>query len=194
MPDTIVARATSLAASAALLSLATIAALSFSYTVMNPSALEATPTISIEPETPPPPALQTPPPMQPVAPLDVGPLAITPLAPVLTEGLAGLTSWSVEPAGPATIENPRWLQRPSDLARYYPSRALERGMEGEAVLDCLVGTSGALSCTVVTESPMNWGFGAAAIRIAEDHRMVPATRNGQAVEGRYRMRVPFEMN
>jgi hypothetical protein len=46
---------------------------------------------------------------------------------------------------------------------------------------------------VVSETPANWGFGRAALEIAGDYRMVPAMRDGQAIEGRYRMRVPFEV-
>jgi hypothetical protein len=31
------------------------------------------------------------------------------------------------------------------------------------------------------------------MQIARDHRMAPAMRDGVPVEGRYRMRVPFEL-
>jgi hypothetical protein len=46
----------------------------------------------------------------------------------------------------------------------------------------------------MSETPRGWGFGEAALAIAADHRMAPATRNGAPVEGRYTMRVPFELN
>ncbi len=45
----------------------------------------------------------------------------------------------------------------------------------------------------MSETPANWGFGLAALRISRDYRMVPAMRDGQAVEGRHWMRVPFEV-
>jgi len=96
--------------------------------------------------------------------------------------------------GPPTISNPHWLQTPRDLARYYPMMALRRDIEGEVQLDCLVTIAGALQCSVASETPANWGFGAAAIRIAQDYRMVPAMRDGAPVEARYRMRVPFRLN
>jgi len=97
------------------------------------------------------------------------------------------------PPGPVEITAPHWLQRPRDLSRYYPSRALARGVEGEVLLDCRVSTGGALDCSIIAESPQGWGFGAAALRISRDHRMAPATSAGAVVEGRYRMRVPFEI-
>jgi len=96
--------------------------------------------------------------------------------------------------GPPTISNPHWLQTPRDLARYYPIMALRREIEGAVQLDCLVTTTGALQCAVVSETPASWGFGAAAIRIAQDYRMVPATRDGAPIEARYRMRVPFRLH
>jgi hypothetical protein len=62
------------------------------------------------------------------------------------------------------------------------------------MLDCTVATSGRLVCAIVSETPSHWGFGEAALRISRDHVMVPAMRDGAAVEGRYRMRVPFQVN
>lgn len=96
--------------------------------------------------------------------------------------------------GLPTIRQPRWTERPRDLARYYPRRALARGVEAWVVLDCIVGVSGALNCSVVSEAPEGWGFGEAALRIARDHRMEPALRDGVPVEGRYQMRVPFTLD
>jgi len=94
---------------------------------------------------------------------------------------------------PPSARTPRLGARPS-LASYYPRRALARDISGQVLLDCLVDTNGALNCAIVSETPTNWGFGQAALRIAQDHRMVPASRDGQAVHGRYRMRVPFELD
>jgi protein TonB len=95
--------------------------------------------------------------------------------------------------GPPTIANPYWLERPDNLTRYYPRRALERGRQGEVVLNCIVGVEGALRCAVVSETPVGWGFGEAALEIAGDHRLAPATLDGRPVEGRYRMVVPFRL-
>jgi hypothetical protein len=46
---------------------------------------------------------------------------------------------------------------------------------------------------VVSETPANWGFGEAALRISGDYQMVPATRGGVPVEARHRMVVPFQI-
>lgn len=192
MSQTLAMRATSLAGSAALLGLAVMAALSVSYTVQriaerSPPAIES----MIESVPPPPPELprtREPPPPDAAAPplTDAAPPAIESDAPPIE------TTMPVAQA-PVMIESPRWVERPRDLARYYPRRAIPRGVEGEVMLDCLVSTAGALRCAVASETPANWGFGEAALRIARDHRMVPATRAGEPVEGRYRMRVPFEL-
>jgi protein TonB len=96
--------------------------------------------------------------------------------------------------GPPTISNAHWLQTPRNLSIYYPAMALRREIEGDVQLNCLVTLTGALQCSVASETPANWGFGAAAIRIAHDYRMVPAMRDGAPVEARYSMRVPFRLS
>lgn len=98
------------------------------------------------------------------------------------------------PPQPQEVTNPSWNRRPRDLSRFYPARARQAGIEGEAVLDCMISVQGALNCSVASETPQGWGFGEAAQRIAREHRMVPATREGQPVEARYRMRLPFKLD
>jgi protein TonB len=96
--------------------------------------------------------------------------------------------------GPLEITDPHWLNRPQDLSRYYPPRALRRGMEGQVRIDCVVDVTGWLTnCTLLDEAPANWGFGQAALRIAREHRMSPALRDGVPVTARYRMIVPFSL-
>lgn len=194
MAQTLTMRATSLAASTALLALASIAAFSLKWAVALMPPPSDGPIIVSESE----PVAPTPShPIQPVRPAD----PTQPLAE--SSDTAVTTPISTEPAntgfvtpniGPPTISNPHWLQTPRDLARYYPMMALRRDIEGEVQLDCLVTTTGSLQCAVASETPTNWGFGAAAIRIAQDYRMVPAMRDGAPAEARYRMRVPFRLN
>jgi TonB family protein len=51
--------------------------------------------------------------------------------------------------------------------RYYPERAMQRGVEGLAVLDCVIGADGKMqTCQVLHESPRGFDFGDAATRIA----------------------------
>jgi periplasmic protein TonB len=194
MAQTLGLRATSFVASALLLGFGVLAALSVSVTLQT---IELTPpdAIDVYREQPPPPARppsrpRVRPPQAPVDdPVISAPFPADPLPPEApTE-----TSWQPPSVGPQEITNPRWLRRPANLGPYFPSRALAREITGQVMLDCLVGTDGALACQVISETPTGWGFGAAALRIARDHRMAPATRDGVAVEGRYRMRVPFEV-
>lgn len=194
MAHALAMRATSLATSAGMLVLAALAAFSVSYTVQLWPPPDPPIEISIVQEPPPPPdpvrsRPHAPPPRDPqAAPVETpdAPIALMPVE--TTDAITPQTYEAV------TIHDPHWLERPRNLAHYYPQRAVARGMEGEVVLDCLVAVSGRLACAVVSETPRNWGFGEAALRIAADHRMAPAMRNGAPVEGRYRMRVPFQLN
>jgi protein TonB len=193
MTHALAMRATSLATSAAMLGAMVILALSATYVVQQLAPPDRGPVITSVEDIPPPPKQPEPP--RPYTPPQLGPMIDAPQLPPLLDTTA-------EPAGtiipfdpgPATITNPHWLQRPRDLARYYPRRAIAREMEGVVVLDCLVLVSGRLNCRVASETPQGWGFADAAQRIAADHRMAPAMRDGRAVEGRYRMNVPFELN
>lgn len=196
MSHTMSVRAASFATSAALLGILVIGAFSVSITLQANSTPEpwSIPVIELprDPPPPTPPTPREPPPQAPVLEnvtvLPVDPQRLPPID--LTGEPTDLLPAVI---GPPEITNPRWLRQPRDLARYYPSRALARGETGQVVLNCRVDTAGWLHCSVVSETPEGWGFGDAALRIARDYRMVPATQNGQPVEGRYRMRVPFEM-
>lgn len=187
-------RAASFATSAALLAIVVIAAFSVTITLQpNTSTGSLTfPVFELPQEPPPPPTTpREPPPQQPITEA-TGPVSEPPPLPRLD--LTGTPTNLLPPViGPPEITNPRWVRQPRDLARYYPARALARGETGQVVLNCRVDVAGALHCAVVSETPEGWGFGEAALRIAQDYRMVPAMRDGQAVEGRYRMRVPFEV-
>jgi len=195
MTHALAMRATSLAVSAAMLGALAILALSASWVVQQitrPDDGSIIATIAPEPKPPVQPNREVEPPRVPQTETI---LDLPPLPPLNFDTSADpiATTLPVE-TGPVTIENPHWLQRPRDLARYYPRRAITREVEGVALLDCIVSTAGRLACQVLSETPAGYGFGDAALRIAADHRMVPATRDGVAVPGRYRMRVPFELN
>lgn len=187
-------RTTSMLASAALLGALAIAGLTMNFTFTPPQFPEGMRPITMAPDdppAPPPPIVHphTPPPQQ-----TDQQQATT--EPVFTEQQPlQIASTETFPTGPvvATILNPHWLHRPSNLQAYYPRRALQRNVEGVVQLDCRVTTTGNLQCVVISESPSGWDFGRAALRIAADHQMTPATRDGVPVEGRYQMRVPFRL-
>jgi periplasmic protein TonB len=190
-----VARATTLGASALLMGGAVLLALTMTYTIAPDFDPPAPGPIEMTPEPPP-----TPPPAtprtrtQPIEEPDVTPLLpLTPVSATTSEAERPYAG-PIAPVGPVDVTRPRWLEQPRNLTRYYPLRAIERNIEGDVVLNCLVRVSGLLDCEVVSESPEGWGFSQAALRIAGAHRMTPATRSGVAVEGRYTMRVPFRID
>lgn len=91
-----------------------------------------------------------------------------------------------EPPRAHTIENPHWLARPTpeQLAGFYPPRALDDGISGQAILDCKVTAQGQLTqCAVSGETPPGRHFGEAALKAARIFRMSPKTEDGQPVEG-----------
>ncbi len=187
-------RAASLATSALMLGLLLFAAMSLTTTIrafidVAPPPVEAVVTPP-SPTSPPPTAVvhPTPPKRAEITDAVLPPPDIPPAGPIEPIGFSQLF-----PPGPVLIERPRWAVKPDNLGVYFPARALERGVEGEVSLDCLVTTVGALQCVILSETPRNWGFGAAALRIASDHTMIPALRDGIPAEGRYVMNVPFRL-
>jgi len=60
----------------------------------------------------------------------------------------------------------------AELMRFYPPNALERRVEGRATVACAVARDGALRrCRVVRETPSGWGFGEAALKVADRARL-----------------------
>lgn len=135
-----------------------------------PPQLHQTPPIA-DPQLPPlvadPPPQTVQPPVGPIATLDPPRQPATP------------------PRDPV-IHDPRWISQPGadEFARFYPERALRMGREGEATLRCQVSAGGRLhDCQVSGETPENFGFGDAAIKLARYMRIAPKTIDGQPVDG-----------
>ncbi|HEY2658718.1 MAG TPA: TonB family protein [Caulobacteraceae bacterium] len=90
------------------------------------------------------------------------------------------------PSLPKVIADPSWISRPTadQMTRFYPGRALDRGVTGMAVLNCMVNAGGRpMACHVIEESPMGAGFGDAAIKLSAFFKMSPRTEDGEAVDG-----------
>lgn len=90
---------------------------------------------------------------------------------------------------------PIWVRTPSErrLSSYYPERALERGREGEARLNCTVLNGGSLDCQKTSETP--GGFGNAALRVARSLRHASTRADGSNAEGTpVNLRVVFRID
>lgn len=89
------------------------------------------------------------------------------------------------------ITNPGWTRHPMPLS--YPAAALERGSDsGSADLSCTVQADGSVSgCTILNETPVGLGYGAAAVAAAADARLSPRSLEGVAVGGTVRFTIRF---
>jgi hypothetical protein len=75
---------------------------------------------------------------------------------------------------------PIWDRAPSqsDYDRFYPGRALRRDLAGRVEVDCRIAFDGRLACAVASEYPTAWGFGGAALALAELMRAAPRMTDG----------------
>ena len=94
--------------------------------------------------------------------------------------------WAANPAKPAVITQPNWLQKPTgeDMQRYYPAEAAKAELGGDTLIGCRVAVDGRLQhCAIRSETPIGMGFGQAALDLSPSFRMTPASRNGKPTAG-----------
>lgn len=130
----------------------------------------------------------TPPPFADATPLAADPkpvlLAEGPRNPPVTLDAGPVTPPA--PKAPAVIVRPDWLRKPTpaQMANAFPDRALRGNISGSATLSCKVTTVGVVrDCVVLSETPSEYGFGAAAVRVSKNFKMKPQLVDGQAIEG-----------
>lgn len=98
-------------------------------------------------------------------------------------------------AQPAPASAPAmWLEQPTLTAQDYPQAALEAGLSGTATLLCHATLEGIpTGCTVLSEDPLGYDFGAAAISVIERARMNPEFVAGVEQPATFRLRIPFAL-
>lgn len=90
------------------------------------------------------------------------------------------------PAAAQSVQPVPWAaEQPTarDFRETYPAAALADGVEGSVLLQCLITEQYKLECTVRSEDPPGYGFGAAALQLSrlyvaspEDPRIVIGRR------------------
>jgi hypothetical protein len=99
--------------------------------------------------------------------------------------LAALLAGSSEASSVSASVGPgvtaHWLSRPrgDQMAAFAPPDAVERGIDGGAVIECVPDDSGRMQqCHVIFEAPEGLGFGAAALKLAPAYRIDARASSG----------------
>jgi TonB family protein len=89
---------------------------------------------------------------------------------------------------------PGWLKKPTDadLFAVYPHDALIKGVAGNVVLSCMLNTRGGMeNCQIVSETPPDQGFGAAAMALLPQMSMRPGEDASGPVQSEVRIPLHF---
>jgi hypothetical protein len=79
---------------------------------------------------------------------------------------------------------------------YYPSKAQDLHKEGRSDIQCVISDKHAITqCVVVSETPPNWGFGAAAVNFFTGMKVPEMTKSGEPTAGReYTIYMNFKLD
>lgn len=106
-------------------------------------------------------------------------------------------AWAAQPpAPPVAGVIPEWTKRPvaADVAWAYPAAAKAANLEGRATIACRIDGDGRLGgCQVISEAPMDAGFGQAALALTPQFQMTPMDKNGLPTKGAA-VRIPIKFN
>jgi hypothetical protein len=80
-----------------------------------------------------------------------------------------------------TLPEPRVVWDPPttrSLAELYPTQLTRHRPSGRVEMDCVIEEGGAPNCTVTRETPLDYGFGVAALRASALFRATPMLSDG----------------
>ena len=120
------------------------------------------------------------------------------LAVFLAGSALGQGETSSTPAPPEhQIILPDWKRVPDapTVGSVYPARARELNVTGTTTMLCRVTRKGRLKdCRTLSESPQNFGFGAAELALAAYFEMTPKRIDGKPVEAEITVPMRFDLN
>ena len=98
----------------------------------------------------------------------------------------------VAPPAPVYV-TAKWTKFP-DINEYYPSRAQDDEVEGSATVECtVVGADGRVKCSVVSENPPGYGFGAATVKAVEGKGRADTSAGQIQVGSKMKLTVRFQL-